>query len=404
MFKLRNRAFLGFAGGFGLSAINDPTGWEEQNVGSAVIPFSTQYGGGDTVYGFSITGQNMVVFGAKTTQIWNIDADPAKWSLSQVLDNTGTIHQYGVQAIGEVDVFYIESTGVRSLKTKELSGNAYVSDVGTPIDTIIRAKLKLAEAAGYPVCSAIEPNTKQYWIFVYDTIYVLTQSPVSKITAWAAYEPIVMPIVSGLMGVNTISGLTIGVRYYWDKSTASTSLTNGTEVLLKAGTFIAQGTSVTIADTGVAESTLFKADTTFRPVRMYVVDTTLYMISNDNKLFSYTHDGFDHVLAVAETPWFDMGSPSSNKQYEAIDLAAVGSWKTKIATNPKTNSFSTVLQTDPISSPTYISGSTYDAMRYACSGNGTHFKIRFECDDNGGGSVRPKLSAANVVYKAGNMK
>ena len=87
VFKFRNRAILGFNGGFALSAIDDPTGWEEQNVGSAVIPFSTQYGNTDSAYGFSLIGNRFAVFGEKTTQIWTIDADPSKWVLSQVLDS-----------------------------------------------------------------------------------------------------------------------------------------------------------------------------------------------------------------------------------------------------------------------------------------------------------------------------
>lgn len=405
MFKLRNRAFLGYEGGFAMSAIDDPTGWEEQNVGAAVIPFSTQFGGGDTVYGFSITGSRMVVFGEKSTQVWNIDADPSRWSLAQVLDNTGTKHTYGIQAIGEVDVFYPETTGIRSLRTKELSGDAFVSDVGTPIDSIIRAKIKLAEDAGYPICSAIEPNTKQYWVFIYDTIYVLTQSPVSKITAWATFEPMYQPLTSLLQGISSITGLTAGVRYYWEPGAGATSLTNGTEVLLKAGTFVAQGTSVSIAGAS-GSSTLWRTDNTFRPVRMFVVGKTLYMIGSNNRLYSYDYNTLDYAYAVAELPWLDLGGPSVRKQMQGIDLAAIGSWKVKVATNPQTNSFNTVLQTNVASSPTYINGSTYDLARYACSGNGTHFKIRMECSDGGGGSfaTRPRLCALNIIYNNGNVK
>lgn len=403
VFKFRNRAILGFNGGFALSAIDDPTGWEEQNVGSAVIPFTTQYGNGDSAYGFASIGNRFAVFGEKTTQIWTIDADPSKWVLSQVLDNTGTKHGDGVQAIGEVDVFYPDRTGIRSLRSKELSGDAFVSDVGTPIDSIVRAKIKLAESNGYPICSAIDPITKNYWVFIYDTIYVLTQSPISKITAWATFEPTYLPLITILTGTSTISGLTAGVRYHWQKGANATSLTNGTEVLLKEGTFTAQGTSVTITG-ATSDSFLWQSDNTFRPKKMFVVNGIVYLIGSNNRLYSYDPSVADWSPTYVETPWIDMGSPSKRKQFQAIEIAAVGSWKIKIATNPQSSNLYTVLQRDPVASPTIINGSSYDISRFACSGNGTHIKLRIESDDNGNSVVIPRLSAVNIIYNLGNEK
>ena len=403
VFKFRNRAILGFSGGFALSAIDDPTGWEEQNVGSAVIPFSTQYGNSDSAYGFSLIGNRFAVFGEKTTQIWTIDADPSKWVLSQVLDNTGTKHGEGIRAIGEVDVFYPDRTGIRSLRSKELSGDAFVSDVGTPIDSIIRAKIALAETAGYKICSAIDPITKNYWVFIYDTIYCLTQSPVSKITAWATFEPTYLPLVSILSGVSSITGLTIGVRYHWEKGTGATSLVNGTETLLKEGTFIAQGTSVTITGASGA-STAWRSDNTFRPVKMFVVGGLIYIVGSNNRLYQYSDSAPDWTPTYVETPWMDLGTPSKRKQFEAVDIAALGSWKVRVSTNPQTGNFSTVLQKDPIATPTLLAGSSYDLSRYSFSGNGTHIKLRLECDDYGGGTIVPKLSALNIIYNLGNTK
>lgn len=403
VFKFRNRAILGFNGGFALSAIDDPTGWEEQNVGSAVIPFTTQYGNGDSAYGFASIGNRFAVFGEKTTQIWTIDADPSKWVLSQVLDNTGTKHGNGIQAIGEVDVFYPDRTGIRSLRSKELSGDAFVSDVGTPIDSIVRAKIKLAEDNSYPICSAIDPVTKNYWVFIYDTIYVLTQSPISKITAWATFEPTYLPLTTLISGTSTITGLTIGVRYHWQKGANATSLTNGTEVLLKEGTFTAQGTSVTITG-ATSDSFLWKSDNTFRPKKMFVVNGIVYLIGSNNRLYSYDPSVADWSPTYVETPWIDMGSPSKRKQFQAIDIAAVGSWRVSVSTNPQTGSFVQVMQKDPITSPSLLAGSSYDLSRFAFSGNGTHIKLRLECDDKGAGVIAPKLSAVNIIYNVGNEK
>lgn len=405
IFKFKNRAILGYEGGFALSAIDDPTGWEEQDIGSANIPFTTQYGFGDSVYGFSTISSKFAIFGAKTTQIWTVDADPTKWVLSQVLDHTGTKHGDGIQAIGEIDVLYPDKTGIRSLHSKELSGDAFVSDVGVPIDSIIRAKIKLAEAAGYKICSVVEPITKNYWVFIYDTIYVLTQSPTSKITAWASFEPYYQPLVSILQGISSITGLTAGVRYHWEKGTGAMSLVNGTETLLKEGTFVAQGTSVTITG-ATGSSTVWKTDNSFRPIKMFDVEGVVYILGSDKKLYSYDNTVFDWCLAYVETPWIKIGKDSTINQFEALDIAAVGSWKVSAATNPKTNNFTHVLQVDVSTSPTVLNSSTYDFARYSFGGNGTRIKFRLECDDQGGSSntVQSKFSALNLVYKSGNTK
>ena len=414
VFKFRNRAILGFNGGFALSAIDDPTGWEEQNVGSAVIPFTTQYGNGDSAYGFASIGNRFAVFGEKTTQIWTIDADPSKWVLSQVLDNTGTKHGDGIQAIGEVDVFYPDRTGIRSLRSKELSGDAFVSDVGTPIDSIVRSQMLAIESTEYPICSIIDPITKNYWVFINDTIYVLSQSPMSKITAWSTFAPLENNDSSSVAandatfvgGVTTYTVLE-GFSYHWVKGSVATRLVNGTETLLKSGSFTASSTTVTVYGTS-GESTggslLYRNDIDFRPTKFWTVNGSIYCLSSDRVLYKYEPNSMDWSNAVIETPWLDFGSPSKRKQFQAIDIAAVGSWRVSISTNPQTGSFVQVMQKDPITSPSLLAGSSYDLSRFAFSGNGTHIKLRLECDDKGAGVIAPKLSAVNIIYNVGNEK
>ncbi len=414
VFKFRNRALLGFSGGFSLSALDDPTGWEEQNVGAAVIPFTTQYGEGDSAYGFRLIGNKLAVFGAKTTQIWSIDADPSKWVLSQVLDNTGTKHGEGVQAIGEIDVLYPDQTGIRSLKSKELSGDAYISDVGTPIDSIVRAQIKLAETANYKINSVVETSTKNYWVFIYDTIYVLSQSPLSKITAWSSFKPImavdsatVSPGTATFVGGVTTFSVVIGRSYHWEKGTVASYLDHNGERLLKSGTFIATVETIYVYGTSGGSTTgcylSYNAAAT-RPTRMWNSNGIIYTIDTGLNLYKYEDSYPDWSNAVVETPWLDLGTPSVRKQFSAIDIAAVGSWRVKVSTNPQTSNFSTVLQKDPIATPTLLAGSSYDLSRFAFTGNGTHIKLRLECDDKGANLVVPKLSSVNIIYNLGNTK
>lgn len=402
LFKYGKRAIVGYVGGFALSAIDNPAGWEEQDVGAATIPFSTQYGEGDSVYGFSTIGGKVVVFGKKSTQIWAADADPTKWVLSQVLDNTGTSHTFGIQAIGEVDILYPDVTGIRSLRAKELSGDAFVADVGTPIDSVVRSKIRLAESNSYPICAAVDPQTKNYWIFIYDTLYCLSQYPTSKITAWSSFTPDFTDSTLTLTGTTSITGLTIGVRYHWKKGTSATALVNGAETLYKEGSFVAQGTSVTIT-AGVGVSTLY-AQTTLRPTRMWVNGGLVYLLNSDKKLYRYSVNQVDYCYTVAETHWLDFGNPSVVKQFLALDISAIGSWRVSIATNPATNNFVTVAQIARTGTPTINNSSSYDVGRYAISGNGTHIKLRFECSDGLFPTTQAKLSSVNIIYNKANEK
>lgn len=311
LFKFRNRALLGFEGGFALSAIDDVTGWEEQNIGAAVISFSTQYGSDDTVYAFATIGSKVAIFGEKSTQIWNVDADPTKWSLSQVLDNTGTTHRHGVQSIGEIDVFYPDKTGIRSLRSKELSGDAFVSDIGSPIDSILRPYL--ANTSG--VCSVIDPLTKNYQVCVNGVIYVLSQSPSSKVTAWSTFTP----------------------------------------------SYEATGTQ-----------------TGFTPARFFVAPASrMYVIDLNTNLYWYRSAQYDNCLVTVETPWLDFDNPTLTKQFQSIDVVMVGGWDVYAAYNPATNTYVKVKTASVNASPTAANSSTYDVGTFHLSGNGTHIKLKF---------------------------
>ena len=158
-FKLRNRMYLGVSTGFALSSNGDVTAWEEQDPGAAVISFLSQFGPQDTVRAFASIQGRLAVFGGLSTQLWTIDADPANFALQQVLDNTGTIAAQSVKSIGDLDVMYLDSTGIRSLRAKESTLNASVNDIGTAIDLTIRAALVSYDAS--LACAVVEPTTKQ---------------------------------------------------------------------------------------------------------------------------------------------------------------------------------------------------------------------------------------------------
>jgi len=177
--------YIGQESAFCLSAIDDVTLWEEQNAGAARIPYISQFGAQDSVVALATLQGRLTVFGTQSVQIWGVDADPNNLTLVQALDNTGARSMLSVKSIGDLDVLYLDSSGVRSLRAKEVTLNAFVNDIGTAIDLTIRQALIGYDAT--QACAVVEPTTKQYWLYLNGTIYVLANYPESKIVAWSTY-------------------------------------------------------------------------------------------------------------------------------------------------------------------------------------------------------------------------
>ncbi len=93
-------------------------------------------------------------------------------------------------SIGEIDVFYLADSGVRSLRARDASNSAVVNDVGTPIDGLILSDLSTMNEVQKAACHAIiEPIDGRYWLAVGSKIYVYSYFPNSQVAAWSVYEP-----------------------------------------------------------------------------------------------------------------------------------------------------------------------------------------------------------------------
>jgi hypothetical protein len=93
-----------------------------------------------------------------------------------------------VVAYGNNDVLYLAFSGIRSIRSREVSGTPYANDIGNPIDSLIRDKLD--EAGGreyYNAFSVVDPLDGRFWCAIYDTIYVLSHYPDKRIVAWSVY-------------------------------------------------------------------------------------------------------------------------------------------------------------------------------------------------------------------------
>lgn len=419
-FKLRDRAYIGFGSNFALSQNGDVTQWEEQNTGSAVVQFLSQNGPQDFVSAFASFEGKLVVFGTLSSQIWQIDADPAQFVLLQTLDNTGTTEPLSVKSVGDLDVYYLDYSGVRSIKSKEQNLNAYVNDVGVAIDSLISEAKRawdvdhLVGTALYDgalIPAVVEPFTKQYWISFNDTTYVLSVHPQSKILAWSTYKmtaEVVNALVGGLPGSYDGSGildtsLAVSTWYVWVPGVDDLTATiNGTPVVsgvpFQTGSVGNQVLRLTGTPSAAVTAVVTNLMASFTPVKYVVYNGRVYCRTSDGDIYRYsgqTGATYDRTVATVELPWLDLGDPSTKKQFQGLNAALSGLWTIYMGANPKTTNYTPVISRGSTTSPSMVTDSVFDTGHYPYSGNGTHLKIKAISGPN---ATAKKLSKLSVLY------
>jgi hypothetical protein len=171
------------------SALNNPLSWDPQEAGAGYVNFSENFSTRYDIVCIAPYKSQLAVFGQNNTQIWGWDPNPELNSQQQVLANTGAVGAGSIVQLGDVDVFYVSSSGIRSLRARDATDSAMSSDVGTQIDTLIEKEI--AEAGPeYNISSVIEPNSGRYMMSINDKIYVLSQFTGSQIQAWSTYDPL----------------------------------------------------------------------------------------------------------------------------------------------------------------------------------------------------------------------
>lgn len=172
------------------SEINDPTTWGTNINGSGVINMSNQDAGSEVLTGLGVYQGKLAIYARRTVQIWSMDADPTKNVKGQVLNNIGTNAPRSVVSFGDVDIFFASDTGIRSLRARDASNAATVSDVGTNLDPLYLANNNtLTEAVKNNAVGIIEPIDGRYWLAQDENVYVYSFFPTPGVAAWSIYQP-----------------------------------------------------------------------------------------------------------------------------------------------------------------------------------------------------------------------
>lgn len=370
------------------SAINQPTVVNDLNAaGNGFMDLSNEYGFSDNLLAAGIFQGKLGAFARRSIQIVAVDADPANNQVFQTLENIGTVNGDSVRNMGDMDIVFAADSGFRSLRVLDASGKLTPFDLGTPIDSLVQARMLSVGTS--QMASIVEPFTNRLWEAIGNLIYVFSYFPQSGVAAWSTYTPSRTsdPIAASAANypatpdgsgnyVLTITGLTAGKCYTFAQGNSELQLNNGTQTFPcvdgNSVTFMAQGTSVTIWGnaSGIPYTGSLTTQTTFTPEKFEERTGRVYVRSTDGKIYLYggtDNDSYDDSQCTWETPWLDARSAATSKLGAGMDAGLEGGWAVSFGADPVSGILKEVYRSHL---------STFGKGVIPATMKGTHFKAR----------------------------
>lgn len=299
------------------SGIKQPTKWTTATTGAGFIDMSSQASGSEALKAVAKYQNLVAVFAENTIQIEYVDPDPSLNKLAQTLENTGTPSPRSVTQFGDSDLFYLNESGLRSLRARDASNAAATTDIGVPVDTLITEHLQtLTDEERAKVFGSIELQAGRFWLSMKDRIFVFSYFSGAKVSAWSMYLPA-----------------------YFD----------------------ANGVRVTF---DIEEQVVFRR-------RVYIRSgNTIYVYGGVSGATAY-----DATVAVARLPYLDGEAPAKMKNFSGYDAAVQGAWETYAALDPVNTAsmdrLGTVFRTSyPDNRLPMMGASTHVSMLFRSMGTG----------------------------------
>lgn len=388
---LAGKLYLANGTRFNFSSSFDATRWERQDTGAGFVQNVDQYAAPTDTVAFAPFQGKLAVFSRSNVTIWNYSADPSLYSQFQSLPNIGTMAKRSVQPLGDLDVIFLHDSGFRSLRVREATLNAFVNDIGSPIDDFVQASLvsgtTLSNAAA---CSIVDPNTGRYWGYLNGVIYVLSYYPSLKIGAWSTYSPTYISNLGSPASSNfTYNGLTIGRKYYWVKGNAVNMFDSGNNVILGNNvngygnyldnSFIARTTSVRVTSSAVPATSVLYEQTPLTPVQFLVFQGQVYVLDSNNNVYVYggtNNNTYDGTPAYVTSPWLDLKQPQMEKVSTGVQAALTGDWILAASMDPYAGDLEVVKPSTGAATGSEPHDSTFDQGTYGFDRTGTHLQFQ----------------------------
>lgn len=276
------------------SGVNQPTRYTGDAIGSGFVNMSSQASNSENLVAIEEFFSYIAIFASKVIQIWSVFADDEQNRKVQVLKNQGAVARRSIVPYNDGEVAFLSESGIKSLRARDSTNVARVTDIGDAIDKSVIAQMAAVTASEKERAFAvIEPSDNQFWMVIGSSVYVLSFYKESSIAAWSVFSP----------------GLTF---------TDATVI--GTKVYLRA-------------------------------------DDVIYVYGGSDG----TDFGTDYAVTV-ELPFVNASRIATWKSWEAIDIAAEGTWDVDMALDVRQPNTYTDLAN--INGPTYSelsSGMTAEA-------------------------------------------
>ena len=390
-----------------MSAIGQPTVFNSLTAAGASYLTMSDWLSTSTSILSAVPYQGKLAFFSRwNVQIWNVNADPLQWSQQQVLANIGTIARNSVQSLGDLDVLFLSDTGLRSLRVRDSSLNAYVADIGSPIDDVVQTSIQTAGSGVGASMAVVEPMSGRYWCFVGGTIYVLSYYPNSKIIAWGTYLPTYSTLVATNpyeiftepLPQNADFTLIEGEVYTWTAGSVFNKFICGTFEfpIGQSGSFVASSTAaVAIANTnGAYDGSLVGVSVQTFTFNAAIVYQGQVYIRDANKVLLYggtDNQTYDASVATVGINWLDLKTPGTLKLARSVDADVTGEWLVFCGMDQLNEKLDVVVDT---SNPTYQTG------EHSYNNQGFHFSMMAQTV----GATAATMSAFLFHYNLENEK
>jgi hypothetical protein len=169
------------------SAVDDPTNWTT-GTGAGYRDLAKEDSNSEVLTALEVYYNKMAIFSTEACQLWSLDPDPAQSTYDQLLTGSGTNAPRSSQQYGSGDILFLATSGIRSLKARDASNSAAVTDIGSPVDSVVQNIIKTSGTAyANAAIALLEPVIGRFWMVFPTQILVLSYFPGPKITAWSQY-------------------------------------------------------------------------------------------------------------------------------------------------------------------------------------------------------------------------
>lgn len=291
------------------SGIKEPTKWTTDAVGAGFIDMSSENSGSEELTSLARYQTFVAVFAARAVQIWYTDPDPELNRLSQVLNNTGTSCPRSVTEFGDTDLFYLDESGLRSLRARDSSNAAATTDIGVPVDGLISAKLNtLTENERQQVIGLIEPKEGRFWLVMRDTIFVFSFFNGAQVSAWSTYDASFQDINGNTVRFSIDEALVYNRRVY---------LRSGRTIFVYGG--LANGSEY---DATEAEAWLpyLDADDPTREKAFTAIDVVMRGLWRVSSAMDLLNDSTEDLVGIFDETTYSGGTRPFNHQATHVSL------------------------------------------------------------------------------------